>query len=296
MTRLMRYIALGLALVAGMWWADTARAGQADQNPGVIEWTPQGIGERIDYLNMRDYPDDPTVALVRGIGLPGFPYTDPTTGMEFVWVPGGCFQMGSDYGGHDEKPVHEVCVDGFWMGKYEVTQAEWRQVMGNKPSNFKGDRNPVENVSWDDVQGFIRRLNGRGNGGFRLPTEAEWEYAARSGGRTETYAGGENVDRVAWYNGNSGGKAHPVGGKAPNGLGLYDMSGNMWEWCQDWYGEGYYAASPRSNPTGPGGYSARVVRGGSWLDGPRHVRSALRRWHLPSITLFDLGFRLLRTN
>ena len=137
--------------------------------------------------------------------------------MEFVWVPGGCYRMGSNSGEDDEQPVHEVCVDGFWLGKYEVTQAEWQRVMGNNPSHFKGDRNPVEIVSWDDAQEFIKRLNAKGNGTFRLPTEAEWEYAARSGGKDEKYAGGNDVDRVAWYKSNSGGKTHPVGTKAPNG-------------------------------------------------------------------------------
>ncbi len=194
-------------------------------------------------------------------------WRDPVTGMEFVWVPEGCFDMGSNEGESNEKPVHEVCVDGFWMGKYEVTQGQWEKVMGNNPSSFKAsDSHPVETVSWNDVQDFIRKLNALGKGGFRLPTEAEWEYACRSGGKQETYCGGNDVNRVAWYWENSGEKTHPVGEKAANGLGLYDMSGNVWEWVSDWYKKDYYGKSPRNNPKGP------------------------------SNGFYRLGFRLARTN
>ncbi len=226
----------------------------------------------------------------------GRTWRDPTTGMEFVFVPGGCYRMGSNSGQHDEKPVHEVCVDGFWMGKFEVTQAEWQRVMGSNPSGFKGDRNPVEQVSWNDAQEFIKRLNAKGNGTFRLPTEAEWEYAARSGGKDEKYAGGNDVNRVAWYGGNSGNKTHPVGTKAPNGLGLYDMSGNVWEWCQDWYNDKAYSQHSRQNPIYSGGGGSRVDRGGSWFFNARLVRAADRDGGDPGGRSRDLGFRLLRTN
>jgi len=146
----------------------------------------------------------------------GSTFTDPVTGMEFVWVPNGCFQMGSSSGekgrDSDEGPVHRVCVDGFWIGKYEVTQGQWQKVMGNNPSYFKkGSNYPVEQVSWDDCQSFIKKLNRQSRKTFRLPTEAEWEYAARGGRSGEKYAGGNDVDRVAWYSGNSGGSTHPVG-------------------------------------------------------------------------------------
>ncbi|MDP2279759.1 MAG: SUMF1/EgtB/PvdO family nonheme iron enzyme, partial [Nitrospirota bacterium] len=189
---------------------------------------------------------------------------DPATGMEIVFVKGGCFQMGDTFGDgeSDEKPVHEVCVDDYYIGKYEVTQGQWKAIMGNNPSHFKdcGDNCPVEQVSWNDVQEFIQKLNEKNNppsppftkggkGGFRLPTEAEWEYAARSGGKSERYSGGNDIDSVAWYNKNSGGKTHPVGTKQPNGLGIYDMSGNVWEWVNDWYDEFYYKNSPKNNPT-----------------------------------------------
>jgi formylglycine-generating enzyme required for sulfatase activity len=222
-------------------------------------------------------------------------YTDPTTGMEFVLVKGGCFQMGDTFGvgQADEKPVHEVCVDDFYLGKYEVTQGQWQKVMGSNPSYFqKGDNYPVERVSWDDTQDYLRQLNSKSNKTFRLPTEAEWEYAARSGGKKEKYAGGDNVDTVAWYDSNSGSSTHPVGQKQANGLGLYDLSGNVWEWTGDWYDDKYYAKSPKNNPPGPSGGSFRVSRGGSWYFRPDFVRSAVRRGDSPDFRYDSLGFRL----
>lgn len=162
-------------------------------------------------------------------------------GMELVYVPAGSFMMGSNNGDADEKPVHEVTIkEGFYMGRYEVKQAEWQQVMGNNPSNFKGDNLPVEQVSWDDAQSFISKLNERGDGfKYRLPTEAEWEYACRAG-TTGDYAG--DVNEMAWFSENSGNKTHTVGGKRPNAWGLADMHGNVWEWCADYYHETYYGA------------------------------------------------------
>ncbi len=222
-------------------------------------------------------------------------HTDSETGMEFVFVRGGCCQMGDTFGegAGDEKPVHEVCVDDFYMGKYEVTQGAWRKVMGNNPSYFKkGDRYPVERVSWNDVQDYIRKLNKRSGRNYRLPTEAEWEYAAKSGGKREKYAGSNSVDDVAWYNGNSGGTTHRVGTKQPNGLGLYDMSGNVWEWCQDWYDEDYYSSSPRQNPTGPVSGEERLYRGGGWYDFPWLVRAAYRFRYSPGNAGNNVGFRL----
>jgi formylglycine-generating enzyme required for sulfatase activity/serine/threonine protein kinase len=223
-------------------------------------------------------------------------FTDPTTGMEFVAVPGGCFQMGDTFGdgGADEKPVHEVCVDGFFLGKYEVTQGEYQKIVGTNPSNFKkGDRYPVENVSWEDAREFIKKLNSKSKRQYRLPTEAEWEYAARSGGKKEKYAGGNDIDAMAWYSKNSGSSTHPVGGKRPNGLGLYDMSGNVWEWCQDWFDANYYSSSPRQNPAGPSSGSIRVLRGGSWNGSPANVRAAFRNGFQPWERYGGLGFRVL---
>ncbi|MGL1862274.1 MAG: SUMF1/EgtB/PvdO family nonheme iron enzyme [Pseudodesulfovibrio sp.] len=226
----------------------------------------------------------------------GETWADPTTGMEFVWVLGGCFQMGSNYRADDEKPVHEVCLDSFWMGKYEVTQSEWIRVMGNNSSYSKSDRNPVEQVSWDDAQVFIKELNTKGNDTFRLPTEAEWEYAARSGGQREKLVSDSDVDRVAWHSGNSGSRTHPVGTKAANDLGLYDMYGNVWEWCQDIYSPSAYSSHSRRNPIYRGEGDGRVVHGGGYGTYPKNVRSTNRYRYKPSDTFNHLGFRLLRTN
>jgi formylglycine-generating enzyme required for sulfatase activity len=223
---------------------------------------------------------------------PGDTWTEPVTGMEFVWVPGGCYQMGSYDGDNDERPVHEVCVDGFWMGKYEVTQVQWERVMGNNPSRFKkGNNYPVERVSWHDAKEFIRKLN-TGGFKFRLPTEAEWEYAARSGGKREMYSGGNDVNRVAWYVGNSGMTTHSVGTKAANGLGLYDMSGNVWEWCEDSYGD--YSSGSVTNPRGPYQDGFRVLRGGSWGGFARNARSAFRFRRYPDFRYSSFGFRVSR--
>jgi len=242
-------------------------------------------------------PDPPT----SGGAKPGQTWTEPTTGMEFVWVPGGCFQMGSppqEAGRFDnEGPVHEVCVDGFWMGKYEITQGQWSKVMGGNPSYFKkGERHPVEQVSWNDIKSFISRLSSANPGvKFSLPSEAQWEYACRSGGKPEKYCGGNNVDGLAWYSGNSGSSTHPVGTKSPNGLGLYDMSGNVWEWCEDVYDKNGYSSHSRQNPLSTGGGSYRVFRGGSWISEPRYVRSADRNGGGPGNRGNDLGARLLRS-
>ncbi len=220
--------------------------------------------------------------------------TEPITGMEFIYVPEGTFMMGDIFGdGHDnEKPVHKVQLDGFCMGKYQVTQGQWKKVMGNNPSYFqKGDDYPAESVSWDNAQEFIKKLTRMNNGkyNFRLPTEAEWEYAARSGGKKEKYAGGDDIDAVAWYEKNSAKSTHPVGKKTPNGLGIYDMSGNVWEWCQDWYGS--YSADFFTNLTGAG--SHRVLRGGSWRFAAWNCRSAGRGRIVPRIKSWYIGFRLV---
>jgi formylglycine-generating enzyme required for sulfatase activity len=188
--------------------------------------------------------------------------------------------------------VHEVCIDDFYMGKYEVTQGQYQAITGSNPSHFKGSDRPVEKVSWNDARDYIRKLNQRSGKTYRLPTEAEWEYAARSGGRSEKYAGGDSVDAVAWHSGNSGSQTHPVGQKRPNGLGLFDMSGNVWEWCRDWYESGYYGKSPKDNPQGPSGGSYRVNRGGGWYYGPGDVRSANRCRDSPDARNGNLGFRL----
>lgn len=191
---------------------------------------------------------------------------------KMIRVEGGSFLMGStsEQGSDsydDEKPAHRVSLDDYYIGETVVTQDLWRAVMGDNPSHFKGGSLPVEYVSWDDCQEFLKQLNRKTGKTFRLPTEAEWEYAARGGRKSQglKYAGSNDIDEVAWYDGNSGNKTHPVKQKAANELGLYDMSGNVREWCQDWYA-GSYSSSPQTNPTGPSSGSGRVSRGGGWFN------------------------------
>lgn len=215
---------------------------------------------------------------------------------EFVKVVGGCFPMGDTFGTgwSDEKPVHEVCVDGFAIGKYEVTQGQWLAVMGKNPSYFKyGNNFPVEQVSWVEAQNFITRLKAMTGKNLRLPSEAEWEYAARSGGRKELYAGGDNIGAMAWYDGNAGTSSHAVGTRQANGLGIYDMSGNVGEWVQDWYDGEYYKISPGSNPVGPtGGCYGRVIRGGGWNIDAGLARTSNRDRYEPTNRFAAVGFRL----
>jgi formylglycine-generating enzyme required for sulfatase activity len=219
---------------------------------------------------------------------------DKVTGMQFVYIPQGCFQMGSSNVGAHEQPVHEVCLDGYWMGKHEVAQGQWRKVMDGNPAHFqKGDDYPVEMVSWNDVQEFISELNKKSGKQFRLPTEAEWEYACKAKGN-DTYCGGENINYLAWYSVNSiSTGSHPVGTKQKNDFGLFDMTGNVWEWCQDWFEENYYRNSPRNNPQGPASGSNRVYRGGSWDNGAGYARSAFRYCDAPDQRWSNLGFRLV---
>jgi formylglycine-generating enzyme required for sulfatase activity/tRNA A-37 threonylcarbamoyl transferase component Bud32 len=221
-------------------------------------------------------------------------------GIEMVYVQGGTFTMGctSEQSGcgDDEKPAHTVSLSSFSIGKYEVTQAQWRAVMGDNPSDFSGcDRCPVEQVSWDDVQKFISKLNQLTGKRYRLPTEAEWEYAARGGSRSNgyQYSGSNNIGSVAWYEGNGGNKTHTVGSKSPNELGIYDMTGNVWEWCSDWYDANYYKSSPSSNPKGPSSGNGRVLRGGSWYFDAEYCRVANRYYSTPSARYYSIGFRLL---
>ena len=210
--------------------------------------------------------------------------------LDLVLIRPGKFLMGSEKGFDDEKPVHEVTISQpFYLGKYEVTQAQWEAVMGSNPSGFKGATLPVEQVSWEDCQEFIEKLNSKGIGTFRLPTEAEWEYACRAG-TTGDHAG--NLDEMAWYCENSGSKTHPVGTKKANPWGLYDMHGNVWEWCQDWYGT--YPTGAVRDPTGAAGGSYRVSRGGGWGSIAGGCRSASRGGGSPSGRGNLLGFRLVR--
>ena len=217
--------------------------------------------------------------------------------IEMVKVEAGTFMMGATsemkdpY--DDEKPVHQVTLtNDYYMGKYEVTQALWQAVMGKNPSYFKGDNLPVNYVRWKDCQRFISKLNSMTGRKFRLPTEAEWEYAARGGKKSRgyQYSGSSNISDVAWYDGNSGDKTHPVGTKQANELGIYDMTGNVLEWCQDWYGS-YYSSS-QTNPTGATSGSARVSRGGGWNCNASYCRLSVRFYYTPDFRLDILGLRL----
>ncbi|MDR1839296.1 MAG: formylglycine-generating enzyme family protein [Treponema sp.] len=245
--------------------------------------------------------------------------------VNFVCIEGGTFQMGSNSGDDDEKPVHTVTVKSFNMGKYPVTQKEWFEIMGTTiqqqrdmtdrswPLYGEGDSYPMYYVSWLDAveycnkrsqrEGLTPAYSGSGNNitcdwnanGYRLPTEAEWEYAAKGGNRDTMvyeYSGSNSAGAVAWYSDNSGNSAHPVGTKAPNSLGLYDMSGNVWEWCWDWYGS--YKSGAQTDPVGASSGSFRVRRGGSWFHSAQDVCSAYRMIDVPSYRGGFLGFRLVR--
>ena len=219
--------------------------------------------------------------------------------IDMVKVEAGTFMMGATYEMQkpydDEKPVHQVTLtNNYYMGKYEVTQSLWQVVMGSNPSKFKGDDLPVERVSWNDCQEFISKLNSMTGRKFRLPTEAEWEYAARGGKKSRgcQYSGSSNISKVAWYDdGNSGRKTHPVGTKQANELGIYDMTGNVLEWCQDRYSS--YLSSSQTNPIGANSGSHRVRRGGSWDYAAVYCRSSYRYSDRPDRRNGDLGFRLV---
>jgi formylglycine-generating enzyme required for sulfatase activity len=218
-------------------------------------------------------------------------------GMEFVLIHPGFYRMGGDRH-RNEMPYHLVIISApFYLGKYQVFQSQWEMVMENNPSRSKGRDNPVESVSWNDVQDYIRRINNKTcKDVYRLPTEAEWEYACRAG-MPSHYSFGDDpgyLDDYAWYGRNSKGKPHPIGQKNPNLWGLYDMHGNIWEWTQDWYDKEYYGKSPENDPVGPSSGVTRVLRGGSWHTSARGLRSSCRNWARPDYRNCDIGFRLVR--
>ncbi len=231
--------------------------------------------------------------------------TFTVNGVSFVMVEvkGGTFTMGatSEQGGDaydDEKPAHSVTLSSYHIGETEVTQELWKAVMGSNPSKFYGANRPVERVSWDDSQEFIRKLNAKTGKNFRLPTEAEWEYAARGGSRSQhyKYSGSNTIGNVAWYfdnryyDNNMDNTTHDVATKRANELGIYDMSGNVWEWCSDWYGD--YSSSSQTNPQGPISGSIRVFRGGGWNDYARLCRVSYRPGRSPDFRYYLLGLRL----
>ena len=223
--------------------------------------------------------------------FPGIVYTANGVSFKMIAVKGGTFQMGSDDG---YNAVHQVTLSDYYIGETEVTQELWNAVMGSNPSYFTGNmQRPVEQVSWDDCQTFIYKLNQLTGETFRLPTEAQWEYAARGGNKSKgyIYSGSNEIDEVAWYWDNSYmAPTHPVKTKAPNELGIYDMSGNVWEWCSDWYGD--YSSAAQNDPTGPVTGSSRVFRGGCGVNSAACCRVAYRCLSTPTGTAYFLGLRL----
>ncbi|MDR2233837.1 MAG: formylglycine-generating enzyme family protein [Tannerella sp.] len=217
--------------------------------------------------------------------------------IEMVAVQGGTFSMGSDEKSDfpryfDDGPVHQVTLSDFYIGKFEVTQALWKAVMGSNPSSFKGDNLPVENVSWKDVNLFILKLNSMTGKQYRLPTESEWEFAAGGGISSKhfKFSGSNTADNVAWFDQNSGNKTHPVGSKTANELGIHDMSGNVWEWCSDWYRK--YFENAQTNPKGPSSGYDRIRRGGAWNFDAYRVRVTFRDLENADIGSSTCGFRL----
>ncbi|MBR5716967.1 MAG: formylglycine-generating enzyme family protein [Bacteroidales bacterium] len=225
------------------------------------------------------------------------PITANGVTFNMVYVEGGTFQMGASNNDsdalNDEKPAHQVSLPSYYIGETEVTQELWQAVMGSNPSHFTGDNRPVENVSWNDCQVFVKKLNAATGKMFRLPTEAEWEFAARGGNKSKgfKFSGSNKLEDVAWYDGNSGSTTHDVKTKNPNELGLYDMSGNVWEWCSDWSAN--YNGSPQTNPQGLGSGQGRAYRGGGWGNYARSCRSSNRRSHYPDNGYNYLGLRLV---
>ncbi|MDP9267442.1 MAG: formylglycine-generating enzyme family protein [Acidobacteriota bacterium] len=218
---------------------------------------------------------------------PGGAKVNPKDGLTYVWIPPGTFQMGCSPGdsecGSDEEPAHTATITrGFWMGQTEVTQAAYQRVTGANPSHFHGDRLPVETVNWDEARSYCGAV------GMRLPTEAEWEYAARAGSTSARYG---DLDAVAWYRNNSGDQTDGVGQKQPNAWQLYDMLGNVWEWVNDWYGENYYGQSPAQDPSGPPSGEYRTLRGGSWSLVAKNSRGSYRSRNAPADRGISVGFR-----
>lgn len=223
-------------------------------------------------------------------------WTEPKTGMEFVWAPSGCFQMGGD-GEVFEQPIHKVCVKGFWVGRYEVTQKQYQQIMGENRSLFQGISNPVDRVNWHDATDFGKKMSSSTSMKIRLPSEAEWEYACRAGGMHDKYCGGDTPDKLGWFSDNSGMATHPVGQLAANSWGLYDMSGNVWEWTQDCYNKHSYKGAPSDGRAWVSSECVmRVGRGGAWNNTPDVLRASHRKFDDASGRDSINGFRVVRVS
>jgi formylglycine-generating enzyme len=260
----------------------------------------------LDFCELTDSQRETLKNRIKNAKKCGTPVPDDN----MVFVKGGTFTMGdvlNDNEETDEKPTHSVTLSDFYIGKYEVSQAEWIAVMDTNPSYFKGNNLPVEQVSWDDVKVYLQKLNAKTGKNYRLPTEAEWEYAAREGGKNVRFGNGKNTidpseinfDASASYKkpysvvGEYRVKTVAVNSFAPNALGIYNMSGNVWEWCSDW--RGAYSSGSQQNPTGPTTGSNRVFRGGSWLSYPQNCRATIRYSSTPAGRHYDLGFRVVRS-
>ncbi len=260
----------------------------------------EDLGPEMEHDNLYDQ-ENPEGYIAR---YPGYDSTFVLIGsstIEMVWIPAGTFMMGAQAGesgaNADEYPRHEVTISqGFWMGKYKVTQAQWEAVAGWEDFQWPGNPDhPAERVSHNDIMNdFLPELGNE----WRLPTEAEWEYACRAGVDDQWFWWGSsytNLSDYAWYSSNSGNQTHDVGTRTPNPWGLYDMHGNVWEWCSDWYDSDYYNTSPSTDPEGPGTGSNRVLRGGSWDYNAWYCRAAYRFYYSPSARISDIGFRLVRS-
>jgi formylglycine-generating enzyme required for sulfatase activity len=235
-------------------------------------------------------------AMVHAEPAAGTVWKEPTTGMEFSWIPTGCFQMGSKDGEHDEQPVHKVCVKGFWIGKYEVTQSQFSQIMGRNPSGFSGMNNPVDEVNWHDAIGFTEAMSNTAGTRIRLPSESEWEYACRAGGVHETHCGsGNDPDKLMWHRFNGEKTTHAVGLLKANNWGLHDMNGNVWEWVQDCWNENYTGAPSDGSARETGECKKRVMRGGAWNFLPTYSRGSLRYYDFSTERDKDSGFRVARS-
>lgn len=288
------------------WLSFTPAEGQGDQVIAVAAKRNNSVSDRIARIMVSSADQSVyTYIYVKVTQNSGENYIDSQNGLftangvsfKMITVPGGTFRMGAsnaDYVEENEQPAHNVSVSKFYIGETEVTQELWEAVMGSNPSSLKGAQLPVHNVSWDDCQEFINKLNDVTGLWFSLPTEAEWEFAARGGNKTldYLYSGSNNIGDVAWYNENSGGLPHEVKTKQANELGIYDMSGNVMEWCQDWYGPNTYSQEVKPDPTGPESGMVRVLRGGRFNFVALDCRVSKRDSEIPRYATSSYGLRL----
>ena len=270
-------------------------AGPPNGRPTYTQPAPAATSSKLSWAEVLEQNPDPKVVtdadFLKRIKATGLPWrvTHKSAGIEMLLVPPGTFMMGASPGdtqaGDDEKPAHEVTITkAFYLGRTEVTQAQWFKVMDTNPSKFRGESLPVDSVSWNDISVFLKKASG----GLQLPTEAEWEYACRAGTKGATYG---DLDLIAWNNASSGGTTHAVGKLQPNALGFCDMLGNVWEWCQD----GYSQSASTTQAALETEIGARVLRGGGWSDYARSCRASRRPTNAPGFQNFDIGCRFART-